>query len=103
MIAHFKYVKEIKFKLSEKTFKNVYYDRFNSIFKGFYIVASHDDILKCQAYKINSTECFGQQDIEIISKSNDLSSEQIKDLGILNSGIGTYPGNLKRIEMGVFT
>jgi hypothetical protein len=104
MNANFKYVQEIKFRLYDKTFKNVYYDRFNSIFKGFYIVASSDDLKNNQAYKIDSTERFGQQDIELITKVGqiELKDEQKKDIGKLNAIIATYPENLKRITMGVF-
>jgi hypothetical protein len=89
MIANFKYVKSIKFKLSKKTYKNAYYDRFNSIFKGFYLIGNEETIKKRTLYKIPSTECFGQQDVEYIEKiqKSELTKTQQMTISQLNTGL----------------
>ena len=72
MIGNFKKVRKISFHLPRYsslplTFENVYADRFNSIFRGFYLLVSVDDIdienvdkrRLITFTKVRSTERFG--------------------------------------------
>lgn len=72
MISNFKKVRKISFHLPRYsslplTFENVYADRFNSIFRGFYLLVSVDDIdienvdkrRLITFTKVRSTERFG--------------------------------------------
>jgi hypothetical protein len=99
MIASFKFVKTIKFMLNSKTFENVYYDRFNSIFKGFYLVGNEELIKKRILYKIPSPECFGPQDVEYIEKMD--KSKLIKQQQITISRLNTgFKNNEFKIKEG---
>ncbi|MDR2828555.1 MAG: hypothetical protein LBV51_03960 [Acholeplasmatales bacterium] len=95
MIGHFKYVNKIKFALCKETFTGVYYDRFNSIFKGFYLVVRENSMSNVESIdalnnnvfiKIPSTECFGSQDVLEVEEVEEhfLSEKQKRDIKLLN-------------------
>lgn len=98
MEANFKPALRFATRLSKYTHEYVFYDRFNSIFKGFYFV-----IGKSQAQqhfnsktdpvftKIPSTECFGSQDVTIIDKvdHSNLSVQDRHVLSYLNASVAT--------------
>jgi hypothetical protein len=90
MIANFKKVKEVKFLNNDKTFKSVYVDRFNSIFKGIYVVATEECIKnKAKFIAIRSTERFGSlNSIDVISidiqADSNLSKHEKEVIKLLN-------------------
>lgn len=103
MIGNFKLVRKISFRLPNYsslplTFENVYVDRFNSIFKGFYLLLNADEISGENVNdqqsiiftKVHSTERFGAglnaSDIlfvDIVDK-RDLTDEELKIITYLN-------------------
>lgn len=94
MIGHFKLAKKITFILPHYssmpiTFNNVYYDRFNSIFKGFYFLIPEESTTDGQLNntpivrfkKLRSTERFGEQDIvDIIRVDENILTEEQKSV-----------------------
>lgn len=106
MIGNFKLVRKISLNLPMYsslpiTFENVYIDRFNSIFKGFYLLVSADDISvdniglnrEITFRKVRSTERFGAglNASDIISASivpkQELSDDQLRIINYLNKVI----------------
>ncbi|MDR3318922.1 MAG: hypothetical protein LBS99_05725 [Clostridiales bacterium] len=84
MTGDFKFVRKIKFRLHPDMFVDVYYDRFNSIFKGHYIVVDSHNL--SNTVKVPSTERFGSQDVEYFElvPKDQLTPEQIYAIGQLN-------------------
>ena len=85
MLNDFKYARRIRFMLSEpKVYENVYWDRFNSIFKGYYVVVPADT-MKYEV--VRSTERFGSQDIIILDAvpKAELTEDQHVNIAKLNA------------------
>lgn len=104
MIGNFKLVRRISFNLPgyssvPLTFENVYVDRFNSIFKGFYLLVGAQDVniynIENQNQvvftKIRSTERFGSglgaSDVLSVNivESNQLMGEELRIINYLNT------------------
>jgi hypothetical protein len=84
MTNNFKFAKRIRFTLSDKVYENVYWDRFNSIFKGYYVVVP-EDTMKYEV--VRSTERFGSQDVVLVDevKKPDLTEERLVHIAKLNA------------------
>lgn len=115
MIGNFKKVKKISFHLPNYsslpiTFEDVYVDRFNSIFKGHYLLISVNDISvenveryqKVTFIKIRSTERFGMgikaSDIVYVDDvpKNELTDDEVKIINYLNKVIDNQ--NYRELE-----
>jgi len=79
-------------------YEDVFFDRFNSIYKGFYLLVGQQQLAEMiRSYsgvtfiKIPSTERFGSQDVTILEYAdpNRLTEDQRKMIYMLNSLIQT--------------
>jgi len=98
MIANFKFAKKFSTGLSKYTYENVFFDRFNSIFKGYYLVIPEQQLFDCikqgvqpALIKIPSTECFGSQDVTLLeyAEPNDMTHDRQKAIFFLKHAIDT--------------
>ena len=101
MVGNFRLANRFATVRSKYVYTDVFFDRFNSIFKGFYLVIGQQQLAETVRNnapitftKIHSTESFGSQDITQLEffDPNFLSPDQKKLIYILNSVIstGTY-------------
>ena len=102
MTGNFRLARKFATSLSKYIYEDVFFDRFNSIYKGFYLVISQQQLadtvqqnLPISFIKIPSTERFGSQDITQFQlyDPNYLTPDQQKLIYILNSVITTQSYN----------
>jgi hypothetical protein len=105
MIGNFRLANKFATVRSKFVYENVYFDRFNSVFRGFYLVISPqnlEEMLKnnygITFIKIPSTERFGSQDVTQLefADPNLLTPDQKKIIYMLNSVINT--GNYRTVD-----
>ena len=105
MIGNFRLANRFATVRSKYVYENVYFDRFNSVFRGFYLVVSPqqlEEMLRTNSVitfiKIPSTERFGSQDVTQLEffDPNQLSPDQKKIIYMLNSVINT--GNYRTVD-----
>ena len=98
MIGNFRLANRFATVLSQNTYENVFFDRFNSVFKGFYLLVGQQQLAEtvlnneCITFiKIPSTERFGSQDVTDLEFYDQdlLTSDQRKFIYMLNSVIDT--------------
>jgi len=77
MIGNFRLADKFATGLSKYTYENVFFDRFNSIKRGFYLVITEQQLAETirtngvvTFIKIPSTECFGSQDVTLLELAN---------------------------------
>ena len=70
MKGNFRLANKFEAALSKHTYENVFFDRFNSVFRGFYLVVGERELAEMVREgreitfrKIPSTERFGSQDV----------------------------------------
>ncbi|MCL2670955.1 MAG: hypothetical protein FWF10_02840 [Clostridiales bacterium] len=109
MKGNFRLANQFETVLSKRRHENVFFDRFNSVFKGFYLVIDERELAEMVQQgreitfrKIPSTERFGSQDIVRVEFYNlesadlDRITEVKKMMYFLNSVIDT--SNYRTIE-----
>jgi len=98
MIGNFRLANRFATVKSKNTYENVFFDRFNSVFKGFYLLVTQQQLIEMiqgdnpiTFTKIPSTERFGSQDVTQLEFFNPelITPEQKKMITFLNSLIGT--------------
>ena len=98
MIGNFRLANKFATVLSKFVYENVYFDRFNSVFKGFYLVVGEQQLSEMiqsnsviTFTKIPSTERFGSQDVTQLEfyDPNLITPDQKKMMYLLNSLIDT--------------
>jgi len=98
MIGNFRLANKFVSVYSKYTHENVFFDRFNSVFKGFYLLVNEQhlaEMIKNNSpitfWKIPSTERFGSQDVTWLEyrDPNLLTQEDHNMIRILNSVIDT--------------
>jgi len=98
MVGNFRLANRFATVMSRYIYDNVYFDRFNSVYKGFYLVVGEAQLAEMirsnspiSFVKIHSTERFGSQDITQLEyfDQNYLTPEQRNMIFILNSAINT--------------
>ena len=98
MIGNFRLANRFATSLSKFIYEDVFFDRFNSVYKGFYLVIGQRQLAETVQNnypitftKIPSTERFGSQDITQLElfNPNALTQDQQKLIYILNSVIST--------------
>ncbi|MCL2675428.1 MAG: hypothetical protein FWE84_02400 [Firmicutes bacterium] len=98
MVGNFRLATKFAVGFSQYVYENVFFDRFNSIFKGFYLVISEQQLadtiknnLVVTFTKIPSTECFGSQDVTLLEfcDPREMTHDRQKMIYFLNSVIKT--------------
>jgi hypothetical protein len=101
MIGNFRLANKFATVNSKYVYENVYFDRFNSIFKGFYLVVGKqqlDEMIQNNQVitftKIPSTERFGSQDITQLEFFDPtlVTPDEKKIIHMLNALINTGTG-----------
>ena len=101
MIGNFRLAHKFGTILSKRIYENVFFDRFNSVYKGFYLVVGEQQLNEMiqnnwpiKFLKIPSTERFGSQDVIALEfyDPNTITPDQRKLIYMLNSSIqnGSY-------------
>lgn len=98
MVGNFKLANRFATVRSKYVYDNVFFDRFNSVFKGFYLLVGQQqlaDMIQANSIitftRIHSTERFGSQDVtqfQLVDPAL-ITPEQKKMIYILNSVIDT--------------
>jgi len=98
MVGNFRLADVFAAVRSKLVYNDVFFDRFNSVFKGFYLIVGQQqlaEMIQRNDYitfvRIPSTERFGAQDVTQLQlrDANLLTDEQRKMIVILNSVIST--------------
>jgi len=98
MIGNFRLVKKFASVMSKFVYEDVYFDRFNSVRRGFYLVVGQQQLAdmirnnqRITFIKIPSTRNYDSQDVTQIEFYDrySLSEEQRRMITLLNSVIST--------------
>ena len=98
MIGNFRLANKFATVRSKSTYEDVFFDRFNSVFMGFYLIVGQQQLKEMvqnnsmiTLTKIPSTERFGSQDVTELEffDPNLLTPDQKKLIYLLNSVIDT--------------
>ena len=96
MIGNFRLAVAFSARLSARVYEDVFYDRFNSVFKGFYLVVGRERLAEMVQrgegiafIKIPSAERFGSQDVSRLEYADPslLTDDQKKLIYLLNAVI----------------
>ena len=101
MVGNFRLANKFATVYTRQVYEDVFFDRFNSIFKGFYLLVGQkalEEMVSTNSaitfIKVPSTERFGSQDVTLLEyfDPNLLTPDQRKLICILNSVVnaGSY-------------
>ena len=98
MIGNFRLARKFASALSKYIYEDVFFDRFNSVFKGFYLIVPEHQLGEMVQtgslitfIKVPSTERFGSQDVTQLEFCDPdlITPDQKKLIYLLNSVIDT--------------